>query len=138
MMLEYGIYLADAQQEEDEARNAMAAVDADLDNDIRDRPGRYGLDKITEAAIARAVAAQDGHKRAERVLLQARYKARVLRAAVDAIGHRKSALQGMTELFLKQWYADPKAPSQPPELREAARSGPPAMVPVRRKVRRRV
>ena len=125
MMLDYGIRLADAMQEEDEAKTQLSVVVAELDCSIRNEPEKYGLVKITESALMNTIIVQKAHVEATQTLNEARHKARILKAAVDAIGHRKSALQGMTDLFLRQWYADPKSAEQPPELREAAKSGPP-------------
>ena len=136
MMLDYGIHLADAMQEEDEARAKLAVVAAELDRDIRDDPEAYSMTKATETTVANAIAEQLEHKQATKKLNAARHKVRVMRAAVDALSHRKSALQGMTDLFLRQWYADPKSAEQPTELRRAA-EGPPTK-PIRgRRTRKR-
>lgn len=136
MMLRYGIRLADAMQEEDEAKTELTVVMAELDNAIRSEPEKYGLAKVTESALANTIVTQEEHTVATKVLNDARHKARILKAAVDAIGHRKSALQGMTDLFLRQWYADPKSTEQPPELRDAVKAGPPTKVIEGRRRRR--
>lgn len=136
LMLQYGIQLADAMQEEDEAKTQLSVVAAELDCSIRNEPEKYGLAKITESALMNTIIVQKAHVEATKVLNDARHRARILKAAVDAIGHRKSALQGMTDLFLRQWYADPKSTEQPPELREAAKAGPPTKVIEGRRRRR--
>jgi len=132
LMLDYGIRLADAMQEEDEAKAQLAVVVAELDRDIRDAPTEYGVTKATETTVANAIQEQPEHRTATKKLNAARYKMRVIRAAVDALSHRKSALQGMTDLFLRQWYADPKSAEQPAELREAAKGSPTKGNPRRR------
>ena len=137
LMLEYGIMLADAMQEEDEARAKLALVVARLDRAIREDPEAYGLQKATETTVTNAIPEQKEHVAASEVLNDAKYAVRVYRAAVDALGHRKSTLQGMTDLFLRQWYADPRSPEQPAELREAAKAGPPTKTIPGRRVRRR-
>lgn len=135
MMLDYGIMLADALQEQDEAKARLSVVTAELDNDIRKDPDAYDIGKITEAAIFASIPVQPEHKVATKALDAARHECRVLQAVVDALAHRKSALQGMTELFMRQWYADPKSAGQPAELREAANSGPPTKT-INRRTRR--
>lgn len=119
LMLDYGIQLADAMQEEDEARAALDVAKAKLDGQIRANPGAYDVSKVTEASVTAAILTQPAYTAAEKRKATATHAKRLLSAAVDAIGHRKSALQGLTDLFLKQWHADPKAPSQPHQLREA-------------------
>jgi hypothetical protein len=135
MMLDYGIQLADAMQEEDETKAKLAVVAAELDRDIRSDPAEYGLTKATETTVLNAINEQPEHQIAAKKLNDARYKVRVFRAAVDALSHRKSTLQGMTDLFLRQWYADPRSPDQPAELKEAA-DGPPTKTITGRRKRR--
>lgn len=135
LMLEYGIKLADAMEERDEAKAKLAVVMAGLDRDIRKDPKAYDLIKTSEPVVANAVVEQPEHKVAAKRLDKAWHKVRVMQAAVDAIDGRKSTLKGMTDLFLRQWYADPASTAQPQELRDAARGGG-AKKSVKRRTRR--
>ncbi len=137
LMLDYGIKLADAMQEEDEARGELDVVKATLDAAIRANPEGYGIAKITENTVAAVVMTQREYAKADGRRNTALHDRRLLQAAVDAIGHRKSSLQGMTDLFMRQWYADPKSNDQPAELKDAAKSGPPTKTIPGREVRRR-
>lgn len=137
LMLEYGIRLADALQEEDEARAAAAIVSAKLDKEIRDNPEDFGVAKITESAILAAVQTHPRNIEAQETLMAARCDARVYKAAVDALAHRKSALQGMTDLYLRQWFADPARHGQgddagAPRPSRAVGAEPPGPPPGRR------
>lgn len=125
MMLDYTIRLADARQEEDEAKAALSVVVAELDANIREAPEDYGLQKATETSVTNAIPGCEEHQAAVAALNGARHAVRVLQGAVDALDHRKRTLQGMTDLWLRQYYSDPKSPSQPEEIREAAEEGPP-------------
>lgn len=135
MMLDYGIQLADAMQEEDEAKARLTVVAAEVERDIRANPDEFDIPKLTEAAVVAAVPVQPEHQVATKKLNDARHKVRILRAAVDALAHRKSSLQGMTDLFLRQWYADPTSSEQPTELREAAAERPMKAATTRRRKR---
>lgn len=115
MMLEYGLLLADAEQAVDEAKAKLAVVAAGLENDIRNNPQDYEIAKLTEATVAAAIPLQKAHQIATKAYNQARHEARIYRAAVDALGHRKSALQGMTDLYMRQWFADPETRETKPE-----------------------
>jgi len=119
LMLDYGVHLADAIEEEDQARAALGIVVAQLDRDIRSDPAGFGLTKATETTVINAIPEQPAHKAATALIIAAKHKVRILRAAVDAVGHRKSSLQGMTDVFLRQWYADPHSTAQPEALRAA-------------------
>jgi hypothetical protein len=132
MMLDYGIQLADARQKEDEAKAALSVVVAELDCNIRAEPAEYGLPKATETSVVNAIPGCGQHQHATKALTATRHTARVLGAAVDALDHRKRTLQGMTDLFLRQWYADPTKPGQPKELAEAVEDAPTKKIPGRR------
>lgn len=125
MMFDYNVQLADAMQAEDEAAAALSVTAAELDRVIRAKPEEYEISKVTEATISAAIVEQPEHIEAVQTLNKARHAKRLYTAAVNALEHRKSSLKGMTDLFLRQWYADPSSNGQPAELREAATSGPP-------------
>ena len=135
LMFDYGIRLADAMQEADETKAQLAVVAAELNRDIRESPAEYDVLKITEATIANAINEQPEHKQATKRCNAARHNVRVVQAVVEALAHRKAALKGMTELFMRQWYADPKSSEQPSELRQAA-AGPPTKIVTTRRTRR--
>jgi len=137
MMLDYGIQFADAMQARDEAKAKMSVVAAEVERDIRTDPDAFGLSKVTEAVVASTIVAQPEHKKALKEFNKACHGCLVLQAAVTALAHRKSSLQGMTDLFLRQWYADPTSAEQPKELREAATGGPPTKSIVTRRRKRR-
>lgn len=122
MMLNYSIQLADAMQTEDEARAKLTVVAAEIEHDVRTDPETYNITKVTEASVTAAIPVQPEHKIAVKKLNKARHNVRILRAAVEALSHRKSSLQGMTDVFMRQWHADPKSRAQPKELREAAKN----------------
>jgi len=136
LMLDYGIQLADAMQEEDEARANLDVVRAMLDRDIRANPDSFGCGKITETVVASTIILDGKYKDAEQRRADASHAVRILKAVVEALSHRKSTLQGMTELHKMEYYADPRSPDQPPELKAAAKAGPPTKVIPGRKVRR--
>lgn len=139
LMLDYGIQLADAMQARDEAKAQLSVVAAEMETDIRNNPDEFDLEKVTEAVVAATVLLQPEHRKATKTYNKTCHECRKLQAVVDAISHRKSALQGMTDTFLRQWHADPRSTEQPRELREAAMSGPPTRsVAVRRRKRRAV
>jgi len=122
MMLRYGMLLADAQMAEDHARASLDVARATTEQDVRSHPRRYGIEKVTEAVVTAAVSTSDVCREAEARRIEAAHEVRMLRAVVDALAHRKSALSGITDLFLKQWHADPSSGSHPQELRDAAKS----------------
>lgn len=120
LMLEYGKQAAMAKMQADVAKARLAVVAAECDRQIRKDPQKYGLIKATEGTVPHAVAEHRRHQAAMEEYLNAKYEANVLQAVVDALQHRKASLQGYTDLWLRQWYADPHGGPQPQPLKRAA------------------
>src|SRR5512145_970419 len=62
--LKYAHIAADAKRDVDELKAKLEAVDADLAREIRESPGRYGIEKETEKAIAAAILLQERYQKA--------------------------------------------------------------------------
>lgn len=120
----YGAKLADAQRELEQARNGLALVKveleqvkAEVDRDVRKSPASFGLDKLTETVVAGAVLmdqrcrdAQHAVLDAQNTVLEAKHRAEVFGAAVEALSHRRKALENLVSLMLANYYSRPKAP----------------------------
>lgn len=125
--------LAEAKQRLEEAKAELELVRAELDYEVRSNPEQYNLDKITEAVVKATVNAQERYREAERAVISCKHAVDVHQAAVNALDHRKRALQGLVELFLANYFAVPRAPDTRThgELEEFAKDD------VRRRGRRR-
>lgn len=106
----WGVKLADAMYELDEAKASLSVIDAEVDQEIRDDPESYGLAKVTEAALSKAVLASRLHVDGVKKVNKARHRVEVLRAAVDGLEHKKRALTMLVELHGQEYYASPKMP----------------------------
>ena len=53
---------------------------------------------------------QPNYKEASQELIDTKYKAEMVRAAVSAIEHRKDALENLVRLYGQQYFAGPKVP----------------------------
>lgn len=135
MMYDYGVKLADALEERDNAKAELAVVEAQLTREVHANPDGFECGKVTESTVKAAVLVQPRYAAATKRLNAAQHEARLLEATVEAIGQRKSTLQGMTDLWLKQWHADPTSTAQPAALRAAATNPVTKAIPGR-KIRR--
>lgn len=101
---------ADAQYEQEKAKDALEMTKAKADEQIRADPGTYGLTtdkKPTESAIANQVIQTDEYQTANDSLVEANHLVRTLMAAKDAFGHKKSMLEVAAKLHLADWTAEP-------------------------------
>lgn len=98
---------AKLQQEVDHRKNALEVIRAELGKAIRSKPGKYGLDKVSEKAIEETIITQAGYQRAAKELIDTQHDLEIARAAVTAIEHRKDALENLVRLFLSQYFSGP-------------------------------
>jgi len=107
---------------------------AELDAEVRANPMLFGLEKVTETAVANAIVVAPTFKKVQDEVAQeiaaaveehinsVRQK-ELLEGVKIAFSHRKTALEKEVELFLGGYYADPKIPksyreSQQEEVRK--------------------
>jgi hypothetical protein len=110
-VLRWGLRLADAKFDADEAKANIDLVEAEIDKRIRDRPKAHGLDKITESAIKLVV-----QRHPDYVTAVHAYNVRVKRAArtqavVNALNHRKTMLETMVHLRGQMYFGEPRPDS---------------------------
>lgn len=114
----YAAKLADAQRDLDMARNRLSVAKAEADQSIRRDPKLYGMEKVTEASVASAVAAEEGCVNAAELVAAARHRVDVFQAAVDALQHRRKALESLVTLFMANYYSKPRASGEAKEKME--------------------
>lgn len=107
---EQALLLADARKVLEQAKAERDVVDAELDKDIRLHPTKYKLEKLTEPVIANTVLLQKEHQKAGTLVIGAKHAVDVLQAAVDALDHRKKALENLVHLFLSNYWSEPREP----------------------------
>jgi hypothetical protein len=110
LFLKYAAQLADARQEHAEAKADIDVVRADVSKVIRGDPDRYGVTKVTEASIDAAVTT---HKQVEDAVAKAgkaKHRMDLLQAAVDALEHRKKALENLVFLHGQEYFSEPRTP----------------------------
>lgn len=110
LVLEYGLWLADAYEEEDQAKLSLGVVVSSLDRRVREDPGGFGVSKATESTVPNAIVGHKEHQEASRRLIAAKHAVRALRAVMDALDHRRSSLKGIAEAVDRQWRGAAAAP----------------------------
>ena len=101
----------------DQLNDNLALTQAQLDGDIRLSPTKYGFDsKPTEAAILNTIKQQPQYLKANKLLMKAACKAKIIGGAVRSFDHKKKALEKLTELYLSGYWAAPKIRSEAQEV----------------------
>lgn len=117
-----GKMLAGAKSDHDELECALKLAKAEIDFDIRNNPNSYGISKITEAAVESSVLRSDRVQGLLKQIREARHECDILTAALEAMQHRKRALENMVRLHMTNYCSEPVADAAAgQELQEMSR-----------------
>lgn len=106
--LKYAQLAAEAKRDVDEAKAELEYVQANLSQQIRNTPGQFGLEKVTESAITGVIALQKPFLAAQTVLGERRHKYEMLQAVVWALDHKKRSLTLLVDLHGMGYFSSPK------------------------------
>lgn len=109
-----GEAVADAEHAVAQAKAALEVLEAELRRAVRADPARYGLDKVTEQALADVVACSKQRKAAVAEVNRLRHAVDVLKAKLGAVQDRRRALERMVELLQINYYGEPRESRTPP------------------------
>ncbi len=110
LVFRYSKNLAERKRIVEKLKTEIDLIKADLDKEIRLNPEAFEIIKLTETTISNTVLQQKEYKNIYRGYIDARYELNIAQAAVDAVEHRKSALENLVRLFGQQYFAGPKIP----------------------------
>jgi len=110
---EYASKLAEARYAHEAAKTERDITMAELDRDIRAAPSDFGLEKITEGCVQSAILVQQRYLHKQNIVLKAKHTQDILQATVDALDHRKKALENLVQLHLADYFSSPKKPKDP-------------------------
>lgn len=110
LMMKYARISANARMELDRTKEMLELTKAELDRAIRSDPDKYGIPKVTDAAITAAIITNERYKDVSNELIQAKFDADIASSAVRAIDVRKDALENLVRLHGMQYFAGPSIP----------------------------
>ncbi len=121
LYVEYAERLAEQMKRLDYAKSDLELTVAEIDKDIRLYfQTKYGLEKLTENVVSNTIILQPRYQVALKALNETKHDVAILRAAVDGLDQRKSALENLVKLFLSSYFAQPQAPREAKEAMEDA------------------
>ncbi len=123
LMLKYARHAAECRMELDKAKEELELTKSELDKEIRSKPEKFGIEKITDKVVENTIPMQPQYKMASKNFINARFESDVAYGAVKAIEARKDALENMGRLLGLQYFAGPKMPRDIHEERVAKQKG---------------
>ena len=115
MYHEQAVALADARKEHEQSKTERDLVAAEVDKDVRLHPSKYGLEKLTEEPIKKAVLMSKEYRKADTNVIEARHSMDIIQADLDTLDHRKKALENLVQLFLADYFSSPRTPKNVPQ-----------------------
>jgi hypothetical protein len=113
---EFAMDMVGAEDEKDQAKDKLELLRAQLDVQIRDNPKKFGLEKITEAAISSTILQTNEYKEAQEYYNNTVSNLRILKIAVESLNQKKVALENLVKLYLGEYYSK----EAPREIKENA------------------
>lgn len=117
--------LVEAQAEYDELKTKCDIVKATVDQEVRENPSAFSVDKVTVDTVNSATTLDPRMQAAITRMNAAKKKTGLCKAAVDALEHKKRALTVLAELWIKDYYSElgmPKTEHLTEEDKKAIRS----------------
>lgn len=100
---------ADLRLRWEELKIELDVAYAEAEQKRRDNPTKYGLEKITEAAIKAAVELDKKVLRLRKEVIEAKHALDIGESRGRAMEHRKRMIDNLIQLFLAGYFAAPKS-----------------------------
>lgn len=107
---EYALILADARKEHEQAKADKELVEAEQSKKIRENPESFGLERVTEAGLEKAVGLTREYRAVVKRVIDAKHAVDVAEAVVWTLEHRKKALENLVTLRMADYYSEPRGP----------------------------
>jgi len=108
LYFQHALLLAAAKETVDRFKSRLDVIAAELDQDMRADPEKYDMERVSEASIKAAICLQDDHEEATKDLARAKHRVDVLQAVINALEHRKRALEGLVTLHGQNYFSTPR------------------------------
>lgn len=101
---EVGDLATEARSIAKKAKDSLDFTRADLSFKIRKEPGKYGVEKVTEASIESAVIIQKEYQQAATAVIETQKVADAFGVLQESVGQRKSMLKDLVSLYIYNYY----------------------------------
>lgn len=99
--------LADARRDYEEAKSSLDVTRSEISLAARSSPEEHGLEKVTENTISEYVEASEEMRQCVAELRECRHAMDVCSAFVNALDHKKKALENLVYLNGQNYYSSP-------------------------------
>ncbi len=108
LYMEWSEKLSEALNQRDEAKNDLLVTQARIGQEIRQNPPKFGIDKLTEAALNEALISNENMGVVKSRLSELEYDVNILKGMKEALEQKKSMIEALVKLFISGYWAEPK------------------------------
>jgi len=105
LFMDYSDESAKATMRLDKLKEQMSRREADLDKWIRMDPDKYGIAKITDSSIKAQVVIDEECQQFRDDIIDLTYESNILKGAIRSHEKRTKALEWITQLWIKNYFA---------------------------------
>lgn len=99
---------AEARREVTGLANAVKVAEAEAALEIRKDPAAFGLVRATDDGVKAAVRVHPAVRQAEEQLAEAKYALDMAEGFVDALDHKKRAMENLVQLLAQNYWSPPR------------------------------
>lgn len=107
LVASFGKRLANARNAYERAKVKQEVIQAEAEMEIASSPEDFGIEKATVSAINSAIIRHPKVKAAVRKTLKRKHNVDILQTVLNALEHRKRALEGLVDLHGQSYFAVP-------------------------------
>lgn len=100
----------EAKIDMEQKKAALDLLEAKINLECRKTPKKFGLDKVTEGAIAAAIQCNEEYIQLQKSFFDARKLSGLLDKAVEALEQKKRMIEVLITLHGQQYFAGPSVP----------------------------
>ena len=112
----YASEMVIARKNWEECKASKDLVEAELSKSIRSTPSEYGIEKVTEGSITTAIISDEKYQDEITSVINAKNKVDTIQAILDALEHKKKALENIVQLQLANYFAQPRIKGEDGEI----------------------
>lgn len=114
-VFEYCMEVADAEEKLSRAETKLELLEAEVGKEVRERPNEFGLDKITVESVKSTIILDKRVQKQKDLIIEWKHDVAVFKGAVNALSHRKMALEQLCYLHGADYFSKPKLPKMEEE-----------------------
>ena len=108
LVYKYAMKAADAKDRVERAKARLDVGRAEVKAEITTNPSKFHLAKTTDSAINSAIELHATVTKYRNLLFKRKHEVDILAAMLNALEHRKRALEGLVSLNGQEWFAEPR------------------------------